>query len=232
MADYFDKLIAESDKTPALGTLLATRARFDPDHYKPWGRAWDKHEKEEWMKRHADRVEDVEKVKKSLDIAAGAAGAVAAGAAAAGAPVKEQKKKRKPIFSPAKYDATTTEEEKDDDIPEKDDDIPEKGIPPPPPLEGLRSPTDPFTDTELDDMHKRIMQKCAPIIDGFSALNIFEVSYVEHKLKEFKNAFKKDYERNHQYVKFFKKANKQGKTEVNADVKGGAKGGSKGRKKK
>ena len=73
-------------------------------------------------------------------------------------------------------------------------------------------------------MHKRIMQKCAPIIDGFSALNIFEVSYVEHKLKEFKNAFKKDYERNHQYVKFFKKANKQGKTEVNADVKGGAKG--------
>ena len=241
MADYFDKLIAESDKTPALGTLLATRARFDPDHYKPWGRAWDKHEKEEWMKRHADRVEDVEKVKKSLDIAAGAAGApaagaaagaAAAGAAAAGAPVKEQKKKRKPIFSPAKYDATTTEEEKDDDIPEKDDDIPEKGIPPPPPLEGLRSPTDPFTDTELDDMHKRIMQKCAPIIDGFSALNIFEVSYVEHKLKEFKNAFKKDYERNHQYVKFFKKANKQDKTEVNADVKGGAKGGSKGRKKK
>ena len=73
-------------------------------------------------------------------------------------------------------------------------------------------------------MHKRIMQKCAPIIDGFSALNIFEVSYVEHKLKEFKNAFRKDYERNHQYVKFFKKANKQGKTEGNADVKGGAKG--------
>ena len=71
-----------------------------------------------------------------------------------------------------------------------------------------------------------------PIIDGFSALNIFEVSYVEHKLKEFKNAFKKDYERNNQYVKFFKRANKQGKTEGNADVKGGAKGGSKGRKKK
>jgi hypothetical protein len=221
MADYFDKLIAESDKTPALGTLLATRARFDPDHYKPWGRAWDKHEKEEWMKRHADRVEDVEKVKKSLDIAAGAAGAVAAGAAAAGAPVKEQKKKRKPIFSPAKYDATTTEEEMDHDIPEKDDDIPP---PPPAPLEGLRSPTDPFTLTELEDMHKKIVQKCAPIIDGFSALNIFEVSYVEQKLKEIKSAFKKDYDRNNQYVKFFKKVNKQVKTEVNDDVKGGAKG--------
>ena len=28
-------------------------------------------------------------------------------------------------------------------------------------------------------MHNKIVQKCAPIIDGFSALNIFEVSYVE-----------------------------------------------------
>ena len=84
--------------------------------------------------------------------------------------------------------------------------------PPPAPLEGLRSPTDPFTLTELDDMHKKIVQKCAPIIDEFSALNIFEVSYVEHKLKEIKSAFKKDYDRNNQYVKFFKKANKQGKT--------------------
>ena len=74
-------------------------------------------------------------------------------------------------------------------------------------------------------MHKRIMQKCAPIIDGFSALNIFEVSYVEQKLKEIKTVFKKDYDRNIQYVKFFKKANKQGKTEVNDDVKGGAKPG-------
>jgi hypothetical protein len=227
MADYFDKLIAESDKTPALGTLLATRARFDPDHYKPWGRAWDKHEKEEWMKRHADRVEDVEKVKKSLDIAAGAAGAPAAGAAAGVASVKEQKK-RKPKFSPGKYDVTTSEEEKDDDM----DNFVPPPPPPPAPLEGLRSPTDPFTLTELEDMHKKIVQKCAPIIDGFSALNIFEVSYVEQKLKEIKSAFKKDYDRNNQYVKFFKKANKQGKTEGNADVKSGAKGGSKGRKKK
>jgi len=157
-----------------------------------------------------------------------AARAPAAGAAAftiatgaAGAPVKEQKK-RKPKFSLAnttrqrlKKRRTTT--------------------PPPPapaPLEGLRSPTDPFTLTELDDMHKKIVQKCAPIIDEFSALNIFEVSYVEQKLREIKSAFKKDYDRNNQYVKFFKKVNKQGKTEVNDDVKGGAKGGSKGRKKK
>ena len=121
---------------------------------------------------------------------------------------------RKPKFSPAKYEETTTEEEKDDDIPP----------PPPAPLEGLRSPTDPFTLTELEDMHKKIVQKCAPIIDGFSALNIFEVSYVEQKLKEIKSAFKKDYDRNNQYVKFFKKVNKQVKTEVNDDVKGGAKG--------
>ena len=104
--------------------------------------------------------------------------------------------------------------------------------PPPAPLEGLRSPTEPFTLTELEDMHNKIVQKCAPFIYGFSALNIYEVSYVEQKLKEIKSAFKKDYDRNNQYVKFFKKANKQGKTEVNADVKGGAKGGSKGRKKK
>ena len=90
--------------------------------------------------------------------AAGAAAVAAAAGAAAGAPVKEQKKKnkRKPKFSPAKYDATTTEEEKDDDIPEKDDDIPP---PPPAPLEGLRSPTEPFTLTELEDMHKKIVQK-------------------------------------------------------------------------
>ena len=96
--------------------------------------------------------------------------------------------------------------------------------PPPAPLEGLRSPTEPFTLTELEDMHNKIVQKCAPIIDGFSALNIFEVSYVEQKLKEIKSAFKKDYDRNNQYVKFFKKVNKQVKREVNDDVKGGAKG--------
>ncbi len=137
--------------------------------------------------------------------AAGAAVALTITVGAAGAPVKEQKKKRKPKFSPVA-----------DDIPPPP--------PPPVPLEGLRSPTDPFTPTELEDMHKKIVQKCATIIDGFSALDIFEVSYVEQKLKEIKSAFKKDYERNNQYVKFFKKANKQGKTEVNADVKGGAKG--------
>ena len=55
-------------------------------------------------------------------------------------------------------------------------------------------------------------------------VDIYEVSYVEQKLKEIKSAFKKDYDRNNQYVKFFKKVNKQVKTEVNDDVKGGAKG--------
>jgi hypothetical protein len=61
-------------------------------------------------------------------------------------------------------------------------------------------------------------------IDGFGALNIYEVSYVEQKLKEIKRAFKKDHDRNIQYVKFFKKVKKQVKTKVNDDVKGGAKG--------
>jgi hypothetical protein len=87
-------------------------------------------------------------------------------------------------------------------------------VPPPPQppatLEGLRSPTEPFTLTELEDMHNKIVQKCAPLIYGFSALNIYEVSYVEQKLEEIKSVFKK--------------VNKQVKTEVNDDVKGGAKG--------
>jgi hypothetical protein len=60
--------------------------------------------------------------------------------------------------------------------------------PPPAPLEGLRSPTEPFTLTELEDMHNKIVQKCAPLIYGFSAFNIY-VSYVEQKLKEIKSAF-------------------------------------------
>jgi len=63
-----------------------------------------------------------------------------------------------------------------------------------------------------------------PLIDGFGALNIYEVSYVEQKLQEIKIAFKKDYDRNIQYVKFLKKGNKQVETEFNDDVKGGAKG--------
>jgi len=221
------------DEAPGLATLIvlaaaptgdaaAAGAAGDPDHYKPWGGAWNKHYKEEWMKRHAGQVEDVEKVKKSLNIAAGAAGAPAAGAADGVASVQTQKK-RKPKFSPAKYeDASTSEEEKDDDM---DNFVPP---PPPAPLEGLRSPTEPFTLTELEDMHNKIVQKCAPLIDGFGALNIYEVSYFEQKLKEIKSAFKKDYDRNNQYVKFFKKVNKQVKTDVNDDVKGG----SKGRKKK
>ena len=35
---------------------------YDPDHYKPWGGAWSRRYKEEWCKRHAGQVEDVEKV--------------------------------------------------------------------------------------------------------------------------------------------------------------------------
>jgi hypothetical protein len=161
--------------------------------------------------------------------AAAAAAGTAAGGAAAASAVKKQRK-RKPQFSPNPHeDPTSSQEETDDD--DMGDVVPPPP-PPPAPLEGLRSPTEPFTLTELKDMHNKTVQKYAPIIDGFTALNIFEVSYVEQKLKEIKSAFKKDYGRNNQYVKFFKKVNKQGKTEVNDDVKGGAKGGAKGRKKK
>ena len=103
MVDFIDKLIAQSNETPALGTLLA----LDMAVRAP---------------------------------AAGAAAALTIATVTAGAPVKEQKK-RKPKFSPGKYDATTSEEEKDDD--DMDNFVP----PPPPapaPFEGLRSPTDPF----------------------------------------------------------------------------------------
>ena len=153
--------------------------------------------------------------------AAGAAGAAAGGDAAAGAADVKKQKKRKPQFSPNPHeDPTSSQEETDDDM----GNVVPPPPPPPAPLEGLRSPTEPFTLTELEDMYNKIVQKCAPLIDGFSALNIYEVSYVEQKLKEIKSAFKKDYDRNNQYVKFFKKVNKQVKTEVNDDVKGGAKG--------
>ena len=131
-----------------------------------------------------------------------------------------KQKKRKPKFSPSLDDPTSSQEETDDDM--------GNFVPPPPPppapLEGLRSPTEAFTYTELEDMHDKIVKKCAPLIDGFGALNIYEVSYVEHKLREIKSAFKKDYDRNIQCMKFFKKKNKQVKTGVNDDVKGGAKG--------
>jgi hypothetical protein len=152
-----------------------------------------------------------------------AGGAPAASAPAAGAPAAVKQKKRKPQFSPnPNEDPTSSQEEKDDDI----DNSPTRIVPPPPPapLEGLRSPTEPFSHTELEDMHSKIVPKCAPLIDGFGALNIYEVSYVEQKLQEIKIAFKKDYDRNIQYVKFLKKGNKQVETEFNDDVKGGAKG--------
>ena len=44
-------------------------------------------------------------------------------------------------------------------------------------------------------MHNEIVQKCAPLIDGINALNIFGLAWVEHchkhKLKEHKMNFKK-----------------------------------------
>jgi hypothetical protein len=73
-------------------------------------------------------------------------------------------------------------------------------------------------------MHSKIVQKCAPLIDRFGTLNIYQVSWVEHNLREIKSGFKRDYARNIHYAKFFKKVNKQVKTEANDDVKRGAKG--------
>jgi hypothetical protein len=81
-----------------------------------------------------------------------------------------KQKKRKPKFSPNPHeDPTSSQEEKDDDM---DNFVPPHT--PPAPLEGLRSPTEPFTYTELEDMHNKIVQKCASLIDGFGALNIYE----------------------------------------------------------
>ena len=113
--------------------------------------------------------------------------------AAAGVGGVNKQKKRNPQFSPnPNEDPTTSQEETDADM--------GNVVPPPPPplapLEGLRSPTEPFTLTELEDMHTKIVQKCASLIYGFIALNIYEVSYVEQKLEEIKSVFKKDYDRN------------------------------------
>ena len=78
-----DKVVAPvadtKDETPGLATRIvlaaaptgdaaAAGAAGDPDHYKPWGGAWSRRYKEEWCKRHAGQVEDVEKVKRSLNI--------------------------------------------------------------------------------------------------------------------------------------------------------------------
>ena len=79
-------------------------------------------------------------------------------------------------------------------------------------------------------MHNKIVQKCAPLIYGFSAFNIYEVSYVEQKLKEIKSAFNwclyatRDIPMNVPFTFCNKQPKHQVKTEVNDDVKGGAKG--------
>jgi hypothetical protein len=65
------------------------------------------------------------------------------------------------------------------------------------------------------------VQKCAPPIDGINALNIFGLTWVEHKLKEHKMNFKKETPHKTQYMKFLKQANKQSKTSPLA--KGGKK---------
>ena len=56
------------------------------------------------------------------------------------------------------------------------DDSPTVIVPPPPPLEGLRSPTEPLTYAELEDVHIKIVQKCAPLIDGFGTLDTYELT--------------------------------------------------------
>ena len=85
-------------------------------------------------------------------------------------------------------------------------------VPPPPPPEDLRSPTEPLTYAELEAMHCKIVQKCTQLIDGFGTRDIYEITWVEHNLREIKRGFKKDYERNTQYMNFFNRVNKQAKT--------------------
>ena len=104
----------------------------------------------------------------------------------------------------------------------------------------MRSPTEPQTYAELEAMHSKIVQKCTQLIEGFSALDIYELTWVEHNLREIKDGFRKDYERNDQDIKFFKIMNKQRprlrpralSREAKGVVKSAAKGWAKGRKKK
>ena len=126
--------------------------------------------------------------------AAAAAGDGAAAGTAVGAAAKKKEKKRKPQFSPnPNEDLTSPQEEKDDSPTGAAVDI----VPPTPPPEGLLSPseglispTETLTFEELEAMHNEIVQKCAPLIDGINALNIFGLAWVEHchkhKLKEHK----------------------------------------------
>ena len=124
------------------------------------------------------------------------AGAAAAGAAAEGAEDREEKKKRKPQFSPA------TEEM----------DVSPTGAAVPLLLEGMVSPEAPRTDVELKILHQETVQKTAQIIDAIRSFDIYALSWVEHNLKECKKRFKKECARNTQYIKFFAQKNKRAKT--------------------
>ena len=100
----------------------------------------------------ADTKDEAPGLATRIVLAAAAAGdaAGAAGGAAGGAPAVKKQKKRKPQFSPSpNEDPTTSQEETDDDM----GNVVPPPPPPPAPLEGLRSPTEPFTLTELEDMH-------------------------------------------------------------------------------
>jgi len=57
-------------------------------------------------------------------------------------------------------------------------------------------------------MHKEIVQKCAPLIDGINALNIFGLACIEYNLEESKMNFKKETPHKTQYMKLFKRVNK------------------------
>jgi hypothetical protein len=100
-----------------------------------------------------------------------------------------KQKKRKPQFSPnPNEDPTSSQEASDDDM----GNLVPPPPPPPAPLEGLRSPTKPFTYTELEDMHNKIVQKCAPLIDLACLIFMrYEVYYVEQKLEEIQSLLKK-----------------------------------------
>ena len=99
-----------------------------------------------------------------------------AGAAAEGAEDREEKKKRKPQFSPA------TEEM----------DVSPTGAAVPLLLEGVVSPVAPRTDMELEFLHQETVQKTAQIIDAIRSFDIYALSWVEHNLKECKKPFKKE----------------------------------------
>ncbi len=87
----------------------------------------------------------------------GASGGSAADSAAGGGAAAVKQKKRKQKFCPnPNKDPTLSQEEKDNNM---DNFLTVIVQPPTPLIEGLRSPTEPFTYTELEDMHSKIVQK-------------------------------------------------------------------------